>query len=198
MLQKMKSLKIKISAPVIALLLCVLSANVQAQSNSFTFSKKENNEKFKILKLDINSATTENQLTSYITDAEKEGVLLSFSNIKRNAKDNLTSISAAYKTKENKTKTHTVENKIAIDPFYFYVATSEKSKTIEKIGFKLKKYGGMDNVLFVVDGQEIDSQFNISMIDPDDIEAIHVLKNERATAKYGDKGKNGVIEITLK
>ena len=35
-------------------------------------------------------------------------------------------------------------------------------------------------------------------IDKDDIKAITVLKNEDATAKYGEEGKNGVIVITMK
>ena len=198
MLQKMKSVKIVMTTSILTAVFCLLSLSINAQSNSFTFSKKEGNENFKLLKIDINSKTTENDLASYIADAKKEKVDLSFTRIKRDAKGNLTSISAAYKTKDNKTETYTEVDKIAIDPFYFYVTTSEKSKTIEKIGFKLKKNGGMDNVLFVVDGQEIDSQFNISMIDPEDIEAINVLKNESATAKYGSRGRDGVIEITLK
>ena len=35
-------------------------------------------------------------------------------------------------------------------------------------------------------------------IDPNSIESISVLKGESATKKYGKKGKDGVIEITLK
>ncbi|MCL5245476.1 TonB-dependent receptor plug domain-containing protein [Cellulophaga sp. 20_2_10] len=194
----MKSVKIKINAAVIALLLCMLSANLQAQSNSFTFSKKEGNENFKILKLDINSATTENDLASYIADAKKEKVDLSFNNVERDTKGNITSISAVYKTKDNKTETHKEESAIAINSFYFYVTTSEKSNAIEKIGFRLENKKGVEKALFVVNGQEIDNQFNLDMIDPDEIESINVLKNESATAKYGSKGRNGVIEITLK
>lgn len=56
----------------------------------------------------------------------------------------------------------------------------------------------MDNILFVVNGQEVPKPFDVGMIDPEDIEAIHVLKNESATAKYGSRGRDGVIEITLK
>src|SRR5690606_22951435 len=33
---------------------------------------------------------------------------------------------------------------------------------------------------------------------PDEIESITVLKNENAIEKYGEKGKNGVIEVYLK
>ena len=35
-------------------------------------------------------------------------------------------------------------------------------------------------------------------INPNDIESITVLKDKSATEVYGDKGKNGVIIITLK
>lgn len=51
--------------------------------------------------------------------------------------------------------------------------------------------------LFVVDGKEI-SKSEMEKINPDQIEAISVLKNKEFTAKYGDKGKNGVVLITLK
>lgn len=51
--------------------------------------------------------------------------------------------------------------------------------------------------LFVVDGMEI-SHDALNSLNPDRISSITVLKNESATAKYGDKGKNGVVLITLK
>ncbi len=198
MLQKMKSVKIVMTTSILTAVFCLLSLSINAQSNSFTFSKKEGNENFKLLKIDINSKTTENDLASYIADAKKEKVDLSFTRIKRDAKGNLTSISAAYKTKDNKTETYTEVDKIAIDPFYFYVTTSEKSKVIAKIGFRIKNNAAMDNILFVVNGQEVPKPFDVGMIDPEDIEAINVLKNESATAKYGSRGRDGVIEITLK
>jgi TonB-dependent SusC/RagA subfamily outer membrane receptor len=51
------------------------------------------------------------------------------------------------------------------------------------------------NVLYIVDGAEVK---DISEIKPNDIEKINVLKDKTAVEKYGDKGKNGVIEITTK
>jgi TonB family protein len=51
--------------------------------------------------------------------------------------------------------------------------------------------------LYVVDGKEITRE-DINKVNPNDIESISVLKDSSATAKYGDKGKNGVIEITTK
>jgi|GEM_PF-727467 len=55
----------------------------------------------------------------------------------------------------------------------------------------------IDNVLFIVDGKEI-SKEEFNKIDPNSIQALNVLKNESATKLYGDKGKNGVVLITLK
>ena len=58
--------------------------------------------------------------------------------------------------------------------------------------------------LLVVDGAIFhfnDSKaFNnkLNDIKPDDIQSIDVLKGEKATAQFGEKGQNGVIIVTLK
>src|SRR5690606_1937856 len=57
---------------------------------------------------------------------------------------------------------------------------------------------GLPNPLMVVDGTLVDYDKTINEINPDEIESITVLKNENAVKKYGEKGKNGVIEIHLK
>lgn len=51
--------------------------------------------------------------------------------------------------------------------------------------------------LFIVDGKEFDKSVE-GELKPNDIATINVLKGEKATEKYGDKAKNGVVEITLK
>ncbi|WP_460543580.1 TonB family protein [Echinicola sediminis] len=48
--------------------------------------------------------------------------------------------------------------------------------------------------MFIINGEEHD----LGQISPKDIENIQVLKRKSATEKYGVKGKNGVVEITLK
>jgi TonB-dependent SusC/RagA subfamily outer membrane receptor len=53
------------------------------------------------------------------------------------------------------------------------------------------------NPLYVIDG-EIASKEKMDQLKPEQIEAIDVLKGEKATAAYGDKGKNGVIQIRTK
>ena len=52
-------------------------------------------------------------------------------------------------------------------------------------------------VLYVVDG-EIAARNDLKVLDPNTIEAINVLKDESAVAKYGEKGKYGAVEITSK
>ncbi|TKC00744.1 M56 family metallopeptidase [Pedobacter cryophilus] len=57
-----------------------------------------------------------------------------------------------------------------------------------------------NNALFIVDGLEYKGDKNNLKKDlnPNEIESINVLKGEAAIKKYGDKGKDGVIEITTK
>jgi len=52
-----------------------------------------------------------------------------------------------------------------------------------------------DDPLYIVDGEE---QESIEGIDEKDIASIEVLKDEAATAKYGERGANGVVIINLK
>jgi TonB-dependent SusC/RagA subfamily outer membrane receptor len=52
-------------------------------------------------------------------------------------------------------------------------------------------------VLYFVDGREM-ARDSVMQLNTDDIESVHVLKGEQARAMYGEKGKDGVILITLK
>ncbi len=51
--------------------------------------------------------------------------------------------------------------------------------------------------LFILDGKEM-KEGKIDDISPDTIQSMNVLKGEKAIEKYGEKGKDGVIEITTK
>ncbi|MFV0565210.1 MAG: M56 family metallopeptidase [Flavobacteriaceae bacterium] len=53
------------------------------------------------------------------------------------------------------------------------------------------------DLYIVVDGKETTKE-EIENLLPENIEHINVLKDEKATEKYGKKAKNGVIEITTK
>jgi TonB-dependent SusC/RagA subfamily outer membrane receptor len=56
---------------------------------------------------------------------------------------------------------------------------------------------GNDNVLLIVDGKKL-AKGAINQLDPNDIESISVFKGEKAIERYGDGGKDGVIEIITK
>ncbi len=53
------------------------------------------------------------------------------------------------------------------------------------------------NPLYIIDGKEATVEES-KAIDPNLIESIDVFKDKTALKKYGEKGKNGVIVITLK
>ena len=52
--------------------------------------------------------------------------------------------------------------------------------------------------LVVVDGVEQKTDYDLKKVDPNKIQAINVLKGQKATDKYGTKGANGVVEIIMK
>ena len=51
--------------------------------------------------------------------------------------------------------------------------------------------------LVIIDGKEATGDDPLANISPDRIRSISVLKDKSALAAYGDKGKNGVIEVNL-
>ena len=53
------------------------------------------------------------------------------------------------------------------------------------------------NPLYIVEEKEVTEEF-IRELKPEDVDSITVLKDKSAIEKYGEKGKNGVIEIKLK
>ena len=73
--------------------------------------------------------------------------------------------------------------------------TYEKSATVETIVVRSSDKNA--NPLYVIDGI-VQEKGNLDKIDPKTIATIDVLKGEAATRLYGDKGKDGVILITLK
>ncbi len=62
------------------------------------------------------------------------------------------------------------------------------------ITFKSKKIG---SPLYVVDNIEMSAD-KVTLINPNNIEAVDILKGNSAEATYGDRGKDGVIKIKTK
>ncbi|NCC10256.1 MAG: TonB family protein [Bacteroidia bacterium] len=86
-------------------------------------------------------------------------------------------------------------------PVMFRLNNENKEKTVSQ-GIKIQPdemtiKSDYSKALIIVDGKEVLSE-QMNQISPNDIESISVLKGAAATATYGDKGKNGVIVVTLK
>lgn len=75
------------------------------------------------------------------------------------------------------------------------VALRDTVKMEEKSNLSKQVLRVRNQPLYVVDGIETSS---IEAIDANDIESINVYKDEAAIKMYGDKGRNGVILVTMK
>lgn len=71
------------------------------------------------------------------------------------------------------------------------VITSKEKKPVT-----IRGISNSSNPLVVIDGKVTDK--NAMQIDVDQIESINVLKDQSTIAKYGEKAKDGVIEVTTK
>ena len=67
-----------------------------------------------------------------------------------------------------------------------------------KNGVILIKLKPFTRMLYVIDGKIMPKDFDWDKINLNDIASMAVLKDKQATDKYGDDGKNGVIEIKMK
>jgi len=79
----------------------------------------------------------------------------------------------------------------------FTTTDKDGKKTITYVQKSTEKTELPKDVLYIIDGKEMES-ISMKDIDPNTIKSINVLKGESAVKLYGEKGKNGVIEITTK
>lgn len=88
------------------------------------------------------------------------------------------------------------DNALNINPAKATVLAENKD-TQEQSAVRIRNSDGSQaKPLVVVDG--VISTKGVEGIDPSTIASVSVLKDNRATEKYGEKGKDGVIEITTK
>ena len=97
---------------------------------------------------------------------------------------NITIIRAAVDTVVPKALTITATDKAGNKTYTFVQKTTEKTE--------LPK-----DVLYIIDGKEMQSG-SMKDVDPTTIKMVNVLKGDGAVKKYGEKAKNGVVEITTK
>jgi TonB-dependent SusC/RagA subfamily outer membrane receptor len=77
---------------------------------------------------------------------------------------------------------------------------ASKGNNKSSVVIKMDAAGGASNgqkPLFILDGEVI-SESVMSVIDPNKIESINILKDASAVAVFGEKGKGGVVQITIK
>ena len=84
-------------------------------------------------------------------------------------------------------------------PIIFRLRGNEESAPVvvsgDQTGASFTIRGSADSVLVLLDGKEIPS---VQAVDPATLESINVLKGDAAVRKYGEKARNGVIELTSK
>ncbi|MBF8148334.1 hypothetical protein ITJ86_00400 [Winogradskyella sp. F6397] len=80
---------------------------------------------------------------------------------------------------------------IISEDIIIYDATNKKTFSTQNNYFQNPK------PLVLFNGKEVSSDY-LKSISPENIESVTVLKDEKAIHKYGEKGKNGVIELTTK
>jgi hypothetical protein len=92
-----------------------------------------------------------------------------------------------------------IPEKIENDPKTLTFTTTDKDgkKTITYVQKHEEKTELPKDVLYIIDGKEMQSA-SMKDIDPNTIKSINVLKGENAIKLFGEKGKNGVIEIITK
>ncbi|MFK5891383.1 MAG: M56 family metallopeptidase [Flavobacteriaceae bacterium] len=182
-----------------------------------TFMTKSKNKISKVVFIDDDGTKT--NIIEVLTDEKLHKLHKKYKIIKNNSKStwkdkdgNITKV-IAVKTDKNGVITKTIEVvKIPEDIEVIDLKTDGKP-TKSKMSFKIDKNGDIDASnhkkgfyfntrddnppLFVIDGKVVKEGF-MEKIDPESIKSISVLKGIKAINKYGRKGKNGVIEITLK
>ena len=73
----------------------------------------------------------------------------------------------------------------------------EKQEENKKQTIRITGTKGINEPLIVIDGV-INENKNMDSINPEGVQSINILKDKEAIKKYGEKAKNGVIEVTLK
>ncbi|WP_347922473.1 M56 family metallopeptidase [Pontimicrobium sp. SW4] len=158
---------------------------VKGKSNGLFIDSEDDNELIEIIENEDGK--------SILIRKDKDGNTIK-ENILLNGKNNLT-----FKSDDN--KIFKIKSSAKGSSTIWINKNDDEDKTITKIG----KSGGTmffisDNdkdPLLVIDGKVAKNK-KLKDMDPDTIASISVLKGKSAKKKYGKKGKDGVVEITLK
>ena len=120
----------------------------------------------------------------YITNADDAENFKDDSKIELMAKNILQGVAMYANNKVDKSSLYQIKSESAD-------TTSPGKPTVKKDTL------GSANALYVLNGKIVPKSV-VDKTTPSSIESVNILKGKDATDKYGDKGRNGVIEITLK
>jgi TonB family protein len=82
-------------------------------------------------------------------------------------------------------------------PIDIRIGTDTQQMTLESDTKIILENWNRPQPLYFLDGKELENA-SLKDVFPEDIENIHVVKGEKATAIYGERGKNGVVLIKTK
>lgn len=102
-----------------------------------------------------------------------------------------------YQTAKLTSKSRTVPAKVNLNLSHPLASNTPVAKPKPAVRIVVKDEAAKDNVpMLLVNG--VESNISLKELNSAAIESIYVHKNEAAILKYGAKGQNGVIEVTLK
>ena len=103
------------------------------------------------------------------------------------------------KSEENVVKelVDTTKNKVVVVGYRTEKKDSVLTSGKKKVAISVQGISGEGKPLVIIDGKEATGDDPLANISPDRIRSISVLKDKTALAAYGDKGKNGVVEVNL-
>ena len=147
-------------------------------------------------------------------------VELTFTDISRNAEGLITAIKSSFKSNTG-SGTSSTSHKDGIKPFSFGMEINKDGKYMS-IGYTMRtkeitktdKENSDDTIriratpttnnlvstdpMIIINGIKVTKDSKASEVDPKNIQSVEVLKGAAATNKYGEKAKDGAIEITTK
>ena len=208
--KKSRALKSLIILPFLALFL--LSFNIK---NDYKFENlTTNNSTEKSIEIVITKTTTDQELIKIKNDLAKEKIDVSYTTV-RNKNGEISALSLDISGGKNSANefsnsfssnldTDTISpTYVVINPENHTVFIGNKEYEVEEMTETEEHssitYKSPDNKepLFFIDGKESNTK-DVNDLDPNKIASMNVLKGNNATKKYGEKAKNGVMEITTK
>ncbi len=216
----MSSWKYTIIVPLLVIFAITFNTEIIAkttdQVSETLFADQQN-----MLKFVVTKDSKDNELNLIENKLAERGVTIIFINVKRNSKNEITTIKIKNEFQGQKVHYRKLSEpirpiEITLTPSTNAINMKQKSSTsdqssddeltvedfkptsVQVTSGKTKLINnGVIKALIIADGKEITKE-EMENIDPNSIQSISVLKDENTIKKYGEKGKDGVIVMTLK